>query len=201
MVAMKSKFFIVTGFLLLVGFLAFLLALRQSTSPLDSIAIQLIPCSHKPTPSQIEGPYYKNGSPEKVNFYGKNISGNKFTLTGYVLNTKCQPITHAWVAFWQANANGQYDNEGYTLRGYQYTDSNGKYTLSTVVPGMYPGRTPHIHVKVRATSTSPVLTTQLYFPGLESNSSDAIYNPALQIQNVKDTKAGKSATFNFILNQ
>jgi hypothetical protein len=60
------------------------------------------------------------------------------------------PAANALLDFWQANPNGAYDNTGYTLRGHQYTDANGYYTLTTIVPGIYPGRTEHIHVKVQA---------------------------------------------------
>ncbi len=41
----------------------------------------------------------------------------------------------------------------------------GRYTLETIVPGEYPGRTQHIHVKVQAPN-GPILTTQIYFPGV-----------------------------------
>jgi len=62
-------------------------------------------------------------------------------------------------------------NTGYRLRGHQFTDEAGRYALETVVPGLYPGRTRHLHVKVQAPN-QPVLTTQLYFPGQPSNATD-----------------------------
>ncbi len=48
----------------------------------------------------------------------------------------------------------------------QFADASGRFSLETIVPGAYGGRTRHIHVKVQAPD-SPVLTTQLYFPGEE----------------------------------
>ena len=99
------------------------------------------------------------------------MPGTKLVLSGAVLTSECQPVANALVDFWQADSNGEYDNTGFTLRGHQYTDENGRYQLVTVVPGLYTGRTEHIHVKVQA-SNAPVLTTQLFFPGVASNLSD-----------------------------
>ena len=55
------------------------------------------------------------------------MSGTKLIVTGYVFTTDCQPIAKAWLDFWQADSRGQYDNTGYTLRGHQFTDSQGHY--------------------------------------------------------------------------
>ena len=81
----------------------------------------------------------------------------------------------ALIDFWQCDARGVYDNEGYRFRGHQLTDAKGRYTLFTVVPGLYTGRTKHIHVKVQAPG-EPVLTTQLFFPGVAGNASDGIFD-------------------------
>jgi len=114
-----------------------------------------------------------------------------------VLSTTCQPITHALLDFWQADSNGNYDNTGFRLRGHQYTDKQGRYSLDTFVPGEYSGRTRHIHVKVQAHG-KPVLTTQLYFPGEARNDSDSIFSPEL-LMHVQNTTSGQVATFNFII--
>jgi protocatechuate 3,4-dioxygenase beta subunit len=95
-------------------------------------------------------------------------------------------------------ASGQYDNSGYNFRGYLLTDSTGAYHLETVVPGLYPGRTEHIHVKVQAPD-GPTLTTQLFFPGVAQNQSDGIYD-ARNLVSVQSSTAEKmSATFTFII--
>lgn len=119
-------------------------------------------------------------------------------LTGYVLDTNCKPVANAWLDFWQADANGVYDNAGYRLRGHQFTDENGRYQLETVVPGQYPGRTEHIHVKVQALG-GPVITTQLFFPGSTSNESDRIFASELLVKIVKEAGDVVDAEFNFIV--
>jgi protocatechuate 3,4-dioxygenase beta subunit len=126
------------------------------------------------------------------------MGGAKLIVTGYVLTTDCQPIARAWLDFWQADDKGAYDNVGYRLRGHLFTDETGRYTLETIVPGEYPGRTEHIHVKVQAPN-GPLLTSQIYFPGVAANDRDSIFNPAL-LADVQDTADGKVATFNFVVN-
>ncbi len=150
------------------------------------------------TPAVMEGPYFKAGSPERANLLDPGLTGITLTLTGTVYSADCQPVAHALLDFWQANAQGQYDNAGYTLRGHQYTDASGRFQLVTVVPGLYPGRTEHIHVKVQAPG-GPILTTQLFFPGVTDNSADGIYNPGLLI-NVQSNDANTmQASFNFVI--
>ena len=99
--------------------------------------------------------------------------------------------------FWQADGQGAYDNAGYRLRGHQSVDGEGRYRLETVLPGLYPGRTRHIHVKV-AVPNKPTLTTQLYVPGEARNSNDSIFDQALVVS-IRDTPDGSLATFDFVL--
>jgi protocatechuate 3,4-dioxygenase beta subunit len=149
------------------------------------------------TPAQTEGPYYTPNSPERSSLIEPGMSGTKLTVTGYVLTPDCQPIAKAWLDFWQADDQGAYDNAGYRLRGHLFTDEQGRYTLETVVPGEYPGRTQHIHVKVRAPN-GPILTTQIYFPGAPGNARDSIFDPAL-LADVQDGAGGKVATFDVVV--
>ncbi|MEA2829021.1 MAG: hypothetical protein QOG43_3460 [Actinomycetota bacterium] len=151
-----------------------------------------------PTPEQTEGPYFKANSPEKTDLRTGAGGGTALDLSGTVVTTACQPVAQAKMEFWQANDAGEYDNSGYTLRGHQFTDAQGRYSVQTVVPGLYPGRTRHIHVKVQAANAN-VLTTQLYFPGEPRNASDGIFRSECLVD-VKDASAGKNGTFTFVLN-
>ncbi len=151
-----------------------------------------------PTPAQTEGPYFKPNSPERTSLVGSGTVGTRLTVTGYVFGLRCQPIARALLDFWQCDNNGVYDNTGFTFRGHQYTDANGKFTLSTIVPGLYPGRTRHIHVKVQNPG-GRILTTQLYFPGEPRNNTDTIYDPRLlmTMSNNGTTRVGQ---YDFVLN-
>ncbi|TMF03461.1 MAG: dioxygenase [Chloroflexi bacterium] len=150
------------------------------------------------TVSQTEGPYFKTNSPERSALVTDSTQGTLLTVTGQVLAADGTPVANALLDFWQADASGAYDNSGYTLRGHQYTDENGNYTLTTVVPGLYPGRTRHIHVKVQAPG-GPTLTTQLYFPGEARNSTDGIFDPSLVLNTQSNTDGTENATFNFVV--
>ena len=149
------------------------------------------------TPEETEGPYYKAGSPEQANLLQAGMSGTKIVITGYVYTADCKPIANALLDFWQADANGNYDNSGYTLRGHQFTDANGRYQLTTVVPGLYAGRTEHIHVKVQAPN-GKMITTQLFFPGVSQNDSDSIFNQDLLLS-IQQTNDGMQGQFNFVV--
>jgi protocatechuate 3,4-dioxygenase beta subunit len=150
------------------------------------------------TVSETEGPYFKTGSPETTSLVADGTQGTQLTITGQVLTADGTPVANALLEFWQANSSGQYDNSGYTLRGHQYTDANGYYTVTTVVPGLYPGRTRHIHVKVQAPN-GPVLTTQLFFPGEAQNARDSIFDPSLVLNAQSNADGTQSATFNFVV--
>jgi protocatechuate 3,4-dioxygenase beta subunit len=150
------------------------------------------------TPAQTPGPFFKPRSPERRSLIEPGIQGTKIVLDGRVLSTRCKPVEKALVDFWQADASGEYDNSGFRLRGHQFTDAAGKFRLETIVPGLYPGRTRHFHVRVQAPSR-PVLTTQLYFPGEPENIRDGIFNPKL-VMVVRDGAGAKAANFGFVLN-
>jgi len=150
----------------------------------------------KPTPSETEGPYFKPGSPEQRSLLEPGMTGRRLILSGLVSTTTCQPIAGALLDFWQANAGGEYDNIGFRLRGHQRTDAEGHYKLETVVPGVYPGRTEHIHVKLTVPG-KPTLTTQLYFPGQPLNSQDPLFHSELLVKVVKDGDP-LVATFEFV---
>lgn len=121
-------------------------------------------CDGTLTPSQTEGPYYTPDTPERNSLLEEGMPGERLLLIGYVLDQNCNPIPRAWLDFWQANSAGEYDNAGYTLRGHQFTDEQGRYFLETVMPGLYSSRPiRHIHVKVQPPG-GQILTSQLYFP-------------------------------------
>ena len=151
----------------------------------------------EPTASQVEGPYYKPNSPLRTSLREKGMPGTRLVLKGCVLSSDGSPIKSARLDFWQADANGVYDNGGYRLRGHQFTDDQGRYSLETVVPGNYAGRTSHIHVKVQAPG-QPIVTTQLFFPDDPRNRADWLYKPGLLLH-VQDTASGKEAAFDFVL--
>jgi hypothetical protein len=68
--------------------------------------------------------------------------------------------------------------KGFRLRGHVFTDAEGRYSFRTIMPGIYPGRTRHYHVKVQVPNR-PVLTTQFYFPDEKGNLADEFLHSEL----------------------
>jgi protocatechuate 3,4-dioxygenase beta subunit len=106
-------------------------------------------------------------------------------------------MANARLDFWQADGNGNYDNSGYTLRGYLMTETNGTFQLETVIPGLYPGRTEHIHFKV--TAGGQTWTSQLFFPDSSGNARDSIYSERMLVKLDKSTNP-VTGTFMFVVN-
>src|SRR6201996_7839710 len=150
------------------------------------------------TPWEIEGPYFRLGAPQRSNLLEPGDKA-ELVLTGRVLNQRGVPIPGAVVNVWHASHAGEYDMVGYRYTGWVFTDAEGRYELTTIVPGAYqPREAKHLHVKVQAISR-PV-TTQLYLEG-EDNESDDYYNPALFVACTVDADGVRHGTFDFVVAQ
>ncbi|WP_245409862.1 dioxygenase family protein [Pararhizobium haloflavum] len=148
------------------------------------------------TPAQTEGPFFTPVTPQKRNFRADG-AGRPVALHGFVVDTACRPLSGINVDLWHADDAGRYDNETYRFRGHQVSDANGRYIFETIVPGLYPGRTRHFHVKVGNEAAS-LLTTQLYFPGDPANRSDGIFDARL-VMDMSEAADGLLARFDFVL--
>jgi protocatechuate 3,4-dioxygenase beta subunit len=151
----------------------------------------------EPTIQQTEGPFFTPDSPERRSLLESDTRGVYMLVSGQVLGTDCMPIAGALLDFWHADADGIYDNEGYKLRGHQFADDQGRYELETIMPGLYPGRTRHFHVKVQRPN-GPVLTTQLYFPDEPDNATDGIFDERL-LMSMLPAETGVHGQFDFVL--
>jgi protocatechuate 3,4-dioxygenase beta subunit len=115
--------------------------------------------------------------------------GVPVTLTINLENTQtsCELLIGYAIYIWHCNRDGEYSlyssgitSENY-LRGVQVTDTNGQVTFTTIFPGCYSGRYPHIHVEVYKTLASAtsqanaILTTQLAMP---RDVCEAVYGSA-----------------------
>jgi protocatechuate 3,4-dioxygenase beta subunit len=135
------------------------------------------------TPTQEEGPFYVNVALLRADVT-EGQAGVPLGLTIKAVDgSTCDPLVGAGVEIWQANALGVYSDEssertvGQTyLRGTQITDDQGQVTFSTIVPGWYPGRTMHIHLKVHTSGAqgNVVHTGQLFFPDAISDTVAAV---------------------------
>ncbi len=149
------------------------------------------------TQAQTPGPYFTPDTPAKNDFRGDGVGGKEMSLRGLVLDQQCHPVASAHVELWHAGPDGRYDNQGFRFRGHLFTDQNGRYDFITLMPGLYPGRTRHFHVKIRPLN-GPWLTSQLYFPDEKSNRSDFIFDKRL-IMTMQSGAAGLQARFDFVV--
>ncbi|TCR24021.1 intradiol ring-cleavage dioxygenase [Streptomyces sp. BK205] len=118
---------------------------------------------------------------------GGTAEGVPLTLTLTVVDASSgcgTPRKGAAVYVWHCDREGGYSlyTEGLTgenyLRGVQETDEQGQVTFTSVFPGCYPGRWPHVHFEVygslrdAVSATAITSTSQLAFP---EDVCDAVY--------------------------
>ncbi len=159
------------------------------------------------TPSQTEGPFYPDKLPLDTDNDLLVINdaitpgvGEVTHLTGRVLDAKGNPLRNAVVEIWQCDAKGAYVHSGsdngerrdgnFQGFGRFTTGSTGEYYFRTIKPVAYPGRTPHIHVKVKHKGQEK-LTTQCYVRGEPRNDRDGV------IRGIRDAKARESVLVDF----
>jgi protocatechuate 3,4-dioxygenase beta subunit len=116
------------------------------------------------------------------------------------VNNGCAALKGALVDIWHCDADGNYSEYGggtltnaHFLRGRQTTDANGLVTFTSIYPGWYSGRAPHIHVQVFDASGKSLLVTQIAFP---ENINDTIYTQGVYASRGKsDTKNARDGIF------
>lgn len=115
-----------------------------------------------------EGPYYVANEPTRQNIT-EGIKGVPLILSFRVVDaTTCKPIPGADVEIWHADPEGEYSafdgaaRKTSYLRGHQPANDKGVAKFVTVFPGWYPGRAPHIHLKVHVDDRD-VHTGQVFF--------------------------------------
>jgi protocatechuate 3,4-dioxygenase beta subunit len=155
------------------------------------------------TPRQTEGPFYPDRLPLDtdndlilVNDAITPAVGEITHLTGTLLDAKGSPLRNALVEIWQVDGNGVYlhsrsagEKRDANFQGFGrfLTGSRGDYYFRTVKPVPYPGRTPHIHFKVKQRDQRE-FTTQCYIKGEPQNERDGIY------RGLRDARARESLT-------
>jgi protocatechuate 3,4-dioxygenase beta subunit len=162
------------------------------------------------THANIEGPYYRAGAPERSSLVDPGMAGTPLTIEGRVSGLDCgRGLAGVELDVWHATHDGHYDNDGtmhlgrerFLLRGRIRTDAEGRYRVSTIVPGRYLNglqyRPAHVHVKVRASGFQP-LTTQLYFPGDPYNDVDPFIHRSL-VMNLEKAREIMVGHFDFVL--
>jgi protocatechuate 3,4-dioxygenase beta subunit len=159
------------------------------------------------TPRQTEGPFYPDRLPLDtdndllvINDDLTPAVGEVTHLSGRILDGRGDPLRNVVVEIWQVDGKGVYIHSGDRRKDLQdshfqgfgrfLTGSDGGYHFRTIKPVPYPGRTPHIHVKVKR-GERELLTTQCYVRGEERNERDGVY------RGLRDAKAREAVTIAF----
>lgn len=161
------------------------------------------------TPKQTEGPFYPNKLPLDtdndllvVNSDLTPAVGEVTHLTGRVLDASGSPLKNVLVEIWQCDGNGVYlhtkdsgskaDQQDKHFQGFGrfLTAGTGEYYFRTIKPVPYPGRTPHIHYKIKQ-GGKELLCTQCYVKGHPGNEKDGIW------KGIKDPKQRDAVTVAF----
>jgi protocatechuate 3,4-dioxygenase beta subunit len=185
-------------------------------------------------PALTEGPFFVDTQLNRSDIRSDPVTGVvkpgvplvlRFVVSR-VSSSGCTLLPGAMVDIWQCDAQGIYsgvqdrfaDTRGQKwLRGHQITNAQGVAEFTTIYPGWYPGRTVHIHFKIRYRNRD--FTSQLFFDDALSdrilasppyakagirtrNANDGIYrNGGSQLLlNLTPSGAGYAATFDIGLN-
>jgi protocatechuate 3,4-dioxygenase beta subunit len=177
------------------------------------------------TPRMTEGPFYPPKLPLDTDndllIINDSITpavGEITHLTGRILSASGEPILNAVVEIWQCDSkqvyiaqgnNGGRNDANFQGFGRFTTSSTGEYYFRTIKPVPYPGRTPHIHVKVKK-GGKELLTTQLFINGHPQNKTDGVFRGLrdpidrelvlVDFKPIKESKIGElSARFDIVV--
>ena len=155
----------------------------------------LVPLPHRLT--EVTGPLLhgpvRPGDDDLTRGPNGEAQGQRIVVSGRVLDSDGRPVPDTLVEVWQANAAGRYAHAWdtwpapldphFTGGGRALTDSEGRYTFTTIKPGAYPWgnhhnawRPAHIHFSLFGRAFTQRLVTQMYFPDDPLFAQDPIYN-------------------------
>lgn len=159
------------------------IAIAKTTSK-SSLQNAPLKCTETKADFYGTGPFYKENPPAIIdNQLAKpDERGTRVVISGRIYNNDCSSVLpNTTLDLWHADYRGEnipadYDAEGFNLRGTVVSNSQGFYMFETIVPGKYMNgsefRPAHIHVKIRNTNISEIVT-QIYFKGDPQIETDA----------------------------
>ena len=159
------------------------------------------------TPVQTEGPFFPDKLPldqdndlTMIAGHQAPAAGDITDLTGCILDRNGKPLAAVTIEIWQVDHNGHYIHSAdagagsdANFQGYGRfeTGQGGQYRFKTIKPVVYPGRAPHIHVRLRKGGRE-LLTTQLYVHGHPLNERDGV------LRGIRDSRQRASLMVPFL---
>jgi protocatechuate 3,4-dioxygenase, beta subunit len=173
--------------------------LKTVTGLAASVALPAFASSRRALPAITEGPFYPplsyrarslDWDADLTLVQGRSddasvtrASGELLDLFGVVSDVDGRIVDAATVEIWQCDVFGSYRHPrgagsqvdaAFQGFGSSKTNAQGACRFRTIRPAPYPGRAPHIHVKLRHASFGE-LTTQLFVAGDAGNARDFLY--------------------------
>lgn len=159
------------------------------------------------TPAQTEGPFFPDKLPldqdndlTRIAGHQSPAAGEVTELTGRIVDLSGKPLAAVTIEIWQVDHNGHYihsadagpaNDANFQGFGRFDTGRDGAYRFRTIKPVPYPGRTPHIHVKLLKGGRE-LLTTQLYIQGHPLNERDGV------LRAIRDSRQRTSVLVPFV---
>ena len=147
--------------------------------PDNSVNSEERPLDNKSEPTKcevskpdVEGPFYRQNPPERVELCSSCNNAQKILIRGKVSDSDdCQlKLKNVSIDVWHADIAGEYDMDSpeFNYRGVVKTTGDGTFEFKTIMPGRYklgPSFRPaHLHVKIKGSGYKELIT-QLYFKG------------------------------------
>ncbi|MEY4729637.1 MAG: hypothetical protein RL020_795 [Pseudomonadota bacterium] len=134
------------------------------------------------TPSQTVGPFFHIGFDWLYvnDLAAAEVSGERISISGKILDGEGRPITDAVIEIWQADADGLYaPASAFKGFGRIATNEHGAFNFVTIKPGRVMGvegtlQAPHINVSIFMRGLLKRLVTRIYFADEASNNEDAV---------------------------
>lgn len=146
--------------------------------------------SRRVLPAMTEGPFYPVRRPldddadlTRVSGQTAAAQGEWLDVHGVVVDANGRLIDGAAVEIWQCDVHGSYRHprgagprvdEGFQGFGATVSDAQGAFRFRSIRPVVYPGRAPHIHLKVLHPSFGERVS-QWFVAGDEGNERDFLF--------------------------
>ena len=140
------------------------------------------------SPCNTTGPYFprefSDGNEDLTGRDGATARGQHILLTGRVLESGGKPTWNMVLEIWQPDSNGIFRHPldprfedadpGFWGWGRSRTAQDGRYRFTTVLPGSYPGRRPHINCAILGIGLTRRLVTTIFFPAAPEAAGDPV---------------------------
>jgi protocatechuate 3,4-dioxygenase beta subunit len=167
------------------------------------------------TPPDQEGPFYPverqlDMDNNLLQITGKEgqATGDILHLSGKIIDTRGEPVAGVTVEIWQTDPEGRYlhprdPSSGprdpyFQYRGRATTGQDGGYSFTTLVPGTYGSRPPHIHFKVWRDGKT-LLTSQIYIANHPDSQVQYRTDPLQTVALQKKEQGVFEASFRIVL--